>query len=278
MRFRYSRWDGTQDPLGPDLAAGDLLEAISEDVLAGADPEEALERLRRHGMSGRFSGLDALRARLRAAREAELARLNLAGPLEEVARRLEEILERERSTLAFRAELLRLGGRRTAALELLREALDACRRTGMAFVGPIVLGGIAATTDDADERRAALAEGHEVLARGSASHTHLLFARDAIEGCLTAGELDAALAAAHALEAYTAAEPVAWARFWIDRARTLVAAARGAEPGLVAAELVRLRAEALRIGFLREAGALEERLARLASAGEARSAPSREIP
>lgn len=104
MRFRYSRWDGTQDPLGPDLAVGDLLEAISEDVLAGAEPEEALERLRRHGMSGRFSGLDALRARLRAAREAELARLNLAGPLEEVARRLEEILERERSTLAFRAE------------------------------------------------------------------------------------------------------------------------------------------------------------------------------
>ena len=88
----------------------------------------------------------------------------------------------------------------------------------------------------------------------------------------------AALAAAHALEAYTAAEPVAWARFWIDRARALVAAARGAEPAAVAAELVRLRAEALRIGFLREAGALEERLARLASAGEARSAPSKEVP
>lgn len=104
MRFRYSRWDGTQDPLGPDLAAGDLLEAISEDVLGGTDPEEALGRLRRRGMAGRFSGLDALRARLRAAREAELARLNLAGPLEEVARRLEEILERERATLAFRAE------------------------------------------------------------------------------------------------------------------------------------------------------------------------------
>jgi hypothetical protein len=88
----------------------------------------------------------------------------------------------------------------------------------------------------------------------------------------------AALAAAHALEAYTAAEPVAWARFGIDRARALVGAARGAEPSFVAAALVRLRVEALRIGFLREAGALAERLARLASAGEARSALSREVP
>ena len=208
------------------------------------------------------------------AREAALAQVDRAEELVELsgARRFAP------ETMAFRAELLRLGGRRTAALGLLREALEACRRTGMAFVGPIVLGGIAATTDDPGERRAALAEGREVLASGSASHTHLLFARDAMEGCLTAGEHEEALALADALEAYTAAEPVAWARFWIDRARALVAAARGAEPAGVAAELARLRAEALRIGFVREAGALAERLARLGGSGEARAAPSTEVP
>ena len=104
MRIRYSRWDDSQDPFGPDLPASELLEELSDDMLSGADAEEAIERLLRRGMRGRFSGLDALRARLRSAREREQQALDLTGPLEEVRRRLEEILERERSTLSFRAE------------------------------------------------------------------------------------------------------------------------------------------------------------------------------
>lgn len=104
MRIRYSRWDDSQDPFGPDLAAADLLEELSDDVLSGADAGEAIERLLRRGMRGRFSGLDALRARVRAAREHERQALDLTGPLEEVRHRLEEILETERSALSFRAE------------------------------------------------------------------------------------------------------------------------------------------------------------------------------
>jgi uncharacterized protein with von Willebrand factor type A (vWA) domain len=101
VRTRYSRWDGTQDPLGPDLSAGDLLEELSDDVLAGQSMERALSRLFRQGLRGRFSGLDALRARLREARRREQERLNLEGPLEEVRERLDEILETERRTLSF---------------------------------------------------------------------------------------------------------------------------------------------------------------------------------
>src|SRR6266567_1823269 len=104
MRIRYSRWDGSQDPLGPDLAAGDLLEAMSDDLLAGQGADRALSRLLRRGLRGRFTGLDALRARLRDARRREQERLNLEGPLAEVRERLEEILETERRTLSFRAE------------------------------------------------------------------------------------------------------------------------------------------------------------------------------
>lgn len=104
MRIRYSRWDESQDPFGPDLAAGELLEELSDDVLSGAGAEGAVERLLRRGMQGRFDGLEALRARLRSAREREQEALNLAGPLEELHERLEEILERERSALSFRAE------------------------------------------------------------------------------------------------------------------------------------------------------------------------------
>jgi uncharacterized protein with von Willebrand factor type A (vWA) domain len=101
MRFRYSRWDDTQDPFGADVPAAELLEELSDDILSGAGAEGALSRLMRRGMRGRFSGLDALRARLRERRRREQSELNLRGPLEEIRERLEEIIERERTTLSF---------------------------------------------------------------------------------------------------------------------------------------------------------------------------------
>jgi uncharacterized protein with von Willebrand factor type A (vWA) domain len=104
MRIRYSRWDNTQDPLGPDLNAGDLLEQMGDELLAGQGLESALSRMMRQGMRGRFNGLDALRARLRERRRREQERLNLEGPFLEVQERLEEILEQERRTLSFTAE------------------------------------------------------------------------------------------------------------------------------------------------------------------------------
>jgi uncharacterized protein with von Willebrand factor type A (vWA) domain len=102
VRYRYSAWDGTQDPLGPDVAAADLLEELADEVLMGGEADAALRRLLRRGMGGRFSGLDALRRRLQHRRDEEEDRLNLAGPLEEIRERLAEILERERTELSFR--------------------------------------------------------------------------------------------------------------------------------------------------------------------------------
>jgi uncharacterized protein with von Willebrand factor type A (vWA) domain len=102
--FRYSRWDGTQEPLGPDVASSDILEELSDDILMGDSADRALQRLFRRGMRGRFGGMDAMRRHLRQRREEEQARLNLAGPLEELRERLDEILDRERSRLSFEAE------------------------------------------------------------------------------------------------------------------------------------------------------------------------------
>ena len=102
MRLRYSRWDGTQDPFGPDIAAADVLEQLSDEILMGGSADAALQRLLRRGMQGRFSGLDALKRRLRQRREEEQEMLNLAGPLEQIRERLDEILERERTELTFR--------------------------------------------------------------------------------------------------------------------------------------------------------------------------------
>ena len=104
VRIRYRRWDGTQDPFGPDISAGDALEAMSEDLLSGQGVDRALRRLLRQGIQGRFNGLDALRARLREARRRDEERLNLEGPLREVQERLDDILEAERTALSFRAE------------------------------------------------------------------------------------------------------------------------------------------------------------------------------
>src|SRR5207247_87517 len=66
--------------------------------------DRALRRLLRRGIRGTVPGLDAIRRRLAEARRREQERLNLDGPLQEVRRRLEEILELERTALSFRAE------------------------------------------------------------------------------------------------------------------------------------------------------------------------------
>ncbi|MGZ4151475.1 MAG: vWA domain-containing protein [Actinomycetota bacterium] len=103
MRTRYSRWDGRQDPFGPEIPAADVLEEMSEDILSGAGAQGALQRLLRRGMQGRFNGLDSLRQRLRQARAEAQSALDLSGPLEDIRERLEELLERERTTLSFEA-------------------------------------------------------------------------------------------------------------------------------------------------------------------------------
>src|SRR6266542_2659249 len=77
---------------------------MSGELLSGQGADAALSRLIRQGMRGRFSGLDALRARLRQARRRDQERLDLEGPLAEVRDRLAEILEDERRALSFRAE------------------------------------------------------------------------------------------------------------------------------------------------------------------------------
>ena len=73
VRFTYSRWDDTQDPLGPDVSSGDLLDAMSEDILAGEGARGALRRLLRRGIRG------LLRHRCPAARLREARRRRRSG-------------------------------------------------------------------------------------------------------------------------------------------------------------------------------------------------------
>ena len=190
-------------------------------------------------------------------------------------------LERARSHVGRAEELARhLGSRRFEAEDLLlwakihleqgrmdearaavREALAISRATGMDYLGPAVLGMIALATDDAGERRSALAEGEALLRHGSLSHNHLWFYRAGIEAALSAGDWDTAERHAAMLEAYTAGEPLPWADFCIARARALAEFGRGRRDETTTRTLRRLRESAERSGMRVDLQALDRALA-----------------
>ena len=103
-RYRYSRWDGSQQL--PPFDADDVLEALSDDVLAEGDIRRALQRLMQRGMRGTrggdVPGLRRIVDRLRERRQAELERANLDGVLDGMSERLERILEQERAGIGER--------------------------------------------------------------------------------------------------------------------------------------------------------------------------------
>jgi uncharacterized protein with von Willebrand factor type A (vWA) domain len=96
--WRYSRWDGTQEPfrLDPETA----LDALSDWMMEGLSLAEALEWMRRSGfelagLDVRVMGLDELAEELRAAQRALEQRYRMDEATDELRRRLEEILDRE---------------------------------------------------------------------------------------------------------------------------------------------------------------------------------------
>lgn len=89
----YSRWDGTHEAF--ELDAGRALDALSDLMMEGLDAREALEWMRQHGfelagLDMRVMGLDELQAELRE---------ELRAAHEDLARRLEDILDREQAKL-----------------------------------------------------------------------------------------------------------------------------------------------------------------------------------
>ena len=87
--FRYSRWDGSQQL--PAFDADDVLDALSDDILAEGDVRRALQRLMQRGLRGTrggdVPGLRRIMERLRARRQEELERSHLDGVLEDLTRR-----------------------------------------------------------------------------------------------------------------------------------------------------------------------------------------------
>jgi class 3 adenylate cyclase/tetratricopeptide (TPR) repeat protein len=166
----------------------------------------------------------------------------------------------EAEALHFLGAVRHAQGRRAEALELVRQGLVIGRETGMAFMGPWMLADLALATDQVDERRAALAEGEALLVAGSVSHNHLWFYAIAIETSLERGEWREAERYAEALEAYTRPEPLPWADFHVARGRALAAFGAARRDRSVMAQLERLRAEAIGVGFVSALAAIEAAL------------------
>ncbi|MEX0756495.1 MAG: hypothetical protein WD204_00970, partial [Acidimicrobiia bacterium] len=97
---RYSRWDGTQNPLEPELPIDELADRLAEDVLDGWGIDNALRRMLQEGMSGRFEGLRDIRERIRRLRAEQESRSGRPDPLAEFRERLEQIKADERAALA----------------------------------------------------------------------------------------------------------------------------------------------------------------------------------
>jgi uncharacterized protein with von Willebrand factor type A (vWA) domain len=102
--YRYSRWDGSQQL--PPFDADDVLDALSEDILAEGDVRRALQRLMQRGLRGTrggdVPGLRRIVDRLRERRQAELERAHLDGVLDDLAEQLDRIVDQERTGIESR--------------------------------------------------------------------------------------------------------------------------------------------------------------------------------
>jgi uncharacterized protein with von Willebrand factor type A (vWA) domain len=141
--YRYARWDGRQRL--PDLSADEILDEISDDLMADGDLGSALRRLLSRGFrrppgpgGDDLRGLDGLLARLREQRTELLQRYELGDVLADVREELAAIEEAERRGIERRLA----GGQPDADDAVLRMARDlAARRQRQLDELPADLGG-----------------------------------------------------------------------------------------------------------------------------------------
>src|SRR5436190_7195579 len=111
MFYRYSRWDGTQQlaPFDPE----ELMEQLSDDLLADGDIRSALQRMMQAGFQNRsgdrMMGLQQLMERLRQQRQQQLDQFQLNDMMKDIKEKLEQVLQTERSGIDRRLQDARQG-------------------------------------------------------------------------------------------------------------------------------------------------------------------------
>ncbi|HWN69336.1 MAG TPA: AAA family ATPase, partial [Haliangium sp.] len=166
----------------------------------------------------------------------------------------------EATAKVFLGRMLADQGKLAEAEALIDAGVTMMRATNITFILPLALGMLARAAGSEARREAALTEGRNLLAAGSASINHLYFHRDAMDVYLAEGKLDRVLEHGEALTRYTGGEPLPWSEFFIARGRALVANARNpGDPG-VRSMLAHLYRQARGIGFDVAARAIDEAL------------------
>ena len=104
--YKYSRWDGSQQPFGQDVDR--LMDSLSDDVLAHGDLNRALRSMFHRGFEDedgqRIDGLRELRERLRAQRQLQLERYNLDPIMDDLKERLQDVIDTERKGIRGRVQ------------------------------------------------------------------------------------------------------------------------------------------------------------------------------
>ena len=125
--YRYSQWDGSQEPFEADADA--LLDALAEDVIDHGDNRRALRDLLRRGADGddtRLPGLNDLLERLRSRRGQTLDRYDPDSVMRDLKERLDDVLQTERSGMERRLSeiednLANMGGEEAEQAQKLRD-------------------------------------------------------------------------------------------------------------------------------------------------------------
>ena len=109
IRYRYSAWDGSQDAFHP--GPEDVLDNLADYLLQGGDLQKALRTLMQRGMTDRHGrampGLQDVLNRLRAMKEQQLRQYDPNSAMDDLRRRLDDIVGRERQALDAQLEATR---------------------------------------------------------------------------------------------------------------------------------------------------------------------------
>ena len=104
--YRYSRWDGTQSVF--EMDAEELMDQLSNELLGHGDMLKALRDMMRRGMENRqgqqIPGLKDLIDQLKNQRREQLQQYNMDSVMEDIAKRLKEILKTEREGIQRRLD------------------------------------------------------------------------------------------------------------------------------------------------------------------------------
>ena len=124
MRFRYSRWDGSQSV--PDFSADDVLDDIADDILGYGDLKTALQRLMNQGLKppegARTPGLRDLLEKLRQRKQQRLQQHDLGSAVQDIEKKLEQVVQTEKKAIEDRLQGAERGRRQQKLEQIPPEA------------------------------------------------------------------------------------------------------------------------------------------------------------